>query len=48
VDERRTDRRAFLKQMTALAAAVAGARPAVAGEAQGRSGMKTSYDPMKG
>src|SRR2546426_2464566 len=33
--------------MTAFAAAVTGARPALAGagEAQGRSGMKTSYDP---
>ena len=47
MDERGTDRRDFLKQMTAFAAAVTGARPALAGagEAQGRSGMKTSYDP---
>jgi acetyl esterase/lipase len=43
----RTDRRDFLKHMTALAAVgmpiVAGVRPALA--TQGRSGMKTSYDP---
>src|SRR5207247_8629060 len=47
MDERRADRRDFLRQMTAFAAAVTGARPALAraGEAQGRSGMKTSYDP---
>jgi acetyl esterase len=40
-------RRDFLKQVAALGAAgvVAGLVPARAGEAQGRSGMKTSYDP---
>jgi acetyl esterase len=47
MDAHRTDRRGFLKQMTALAAAgmpiVVGARPVLA--TQGRSGMKTSYDP---
>jgi len=44
--QRRTDRRNFLKQMTAFAAA-AGVRPALprAGETQGRPGMKTPYDP---
>src|SRR6266850_5193337 len=42
MDEHRTDRRQFLKQMTAL---VAAGLPIVAGEAQGRSAMKTSYDP---
>jgi acetyl esterase len=47
VDERRSDRRDFLKQLTAWAAALAGARPALAGagEAPGRPGMKTTYDP---
>ena len=42
MDERRTDRRDFLRQMTVLGAA---ALPIVAGAAQGRAGMKTSYDP---
>ncbi len=47
MDERRSDRRDFLKQLTAWAAALAGARPALAGagEAPGRPGMKTTYDP---
>ena len=49
MDERRTERRDFLKRVTAVGAAgiVAGLRSRVAraGEAQGRSGMKTSYDP---
>ena len=49
MDEHRTERRDFLKQVTAVGAAgvVAGLQPRVAraGEAQGRSGMKTSYDP---
>ena len=49
MDEHAAERRDFLKQLTALGAAgvVAGLRPglAQAAEAQGRSGMKTSYDP---
>ena len=46
--ERGSDRRDFLKGMTALGAAgVAGLRPGrvQAGQTGGRSGMKTSYDP---
>ncbi|HEY2994970.1 MAG TPA: alpha/beta hydrolase [Methylomirabilota bacterium] len=42
MDAHGTDRREFLKQMTVLAAA---GLPSVAAEAQGRSVMKTSYDP---
>src|SRR6058998_3524360 len=42
MDEERTHRREFLKQLTAL---VAVGSPIAAGEAQGRSAMKTSYDP---
>src|SRR6266536_3289949 len=50
MDAHHADRRDVLKQMTALAAAmpiVASLRPvfARAGEAQGRSAVKTSYDP---
>ena len=51
MDEHRTERRDFLKQMTALGAAgvpiVAGLRPglAQAGEAPEKSGMKAAYDP---
>ena len=51
MDEHRTERRDFLKQMTALGAAVvpivAGLRPhlAQAGEAPGESKMKGIYDP---
>src|SRR6266545_3163012 len=50
MDAHHADRRDFLKQMTALAAAmpiVASLRPvfARAGEAQGRSAVKTSYAP---
>lgn len=46
MDAYRTERRSFLKQMTTLAT-VAGLPPVLAGksEAQGRSGMKMSYDP---
>ena len=46
MDAHRTERRSFLKQMTALAMA-AGLPPLLTGksEAQGRSGMKMSYDP---
>ena len=46
MDAHRTGRRSFLKQMAALATA-AGLPPILAGtsEAQGRSGMKMSYDP---
>jgi acetyl esterase len=45
--EHDAERRDFLKQVTALGAAgvVAGLVPTRAGEAQGRSPMKTSYDP---
>ncbi len=50
MDEHDAERRDFLKQVTALGAAgvVAGLRPSLAraGEAQGRSGMKTAYDPV--
>ena len=49
MDEHAAERRDFLKQVTALGAVggVAGLRPGLAraAEAQGRSGMKTSYDP---
>ena len=51
MDEHRTERRDFLKRMTALGAAVvpmvAGvrARLARAGQAQGESGMNAAYDP---
>lgn len=51
MDEHSTERRDFLKQMTALGAAgvpiVAGLRPglAQAGEAPEKSGPKTAYDP---
>jgi acetyl esterase len=51
MDEHRTERRDFLKQMTALGAVgvsiVASLRPglAQAGEAAGGSGMKATYDP---
>jgi len=51
MDEHRTERRDFLKQMTGLGAAgvplVAGVRPRIAqaGEKRGGSGMKTAYDP---
>jgi acetyl esterase len=49
MDEHAAERRDFLKRVTALGAAgvVAGLRPGLAqvAEAQGRSGMKTSYDP---
>ena len=46
MDAHRAERRRFLKQMTVLATA-AGLPPLLAGKsaAQGRSGMKTSYDP---
>jgi acetyl esterase len=46
MDAHRAERRSFLKQMTVLATA-AGLPGLLAGksEAQGRSGMKTSYDP---
>jgi len=46
MDAHRTGRRSFLKQLAALATA-AGLPPILAGtsEAQGRSGMKMSYDP---
>ena len=51
MDEHRTERRDFLKRMTALGAAgvpiVAGLRSALAqvGQAPGGSGMKAAYDP---
>ena len=51
MDEHRTERRDFLKQMTALGAAgvpvLAGLRPglAQAGETPGKSGPKTAYNP---
>jgi len=51
MDEHRTERRDFLKQMTALGAAgvpiVAGLRPGLdqAGEASEKSGMKAAYNP---
>jgi acetyl esterase len=49
MDEHAAERRAFLKQMTALGAAgiVAGRRPglAQATDTPGRGGMKTPYDP---
>src|SRR5499433_2763812 len=46
MDAHRAERRRFLKQMTVLATA-AGLPPLLAGKsaAQGRSGMKTSFDP---
>jgi len=46
MDAHRAERRRFLKQMTVLATA-AGLPPLLTGKsaAQGRSGMKTSYDP---
>ena len=46
MDAHSTERRRFLKQMTVLATA-AGLPPLFAGKsaAQGRAGMKTSYDP---
>jgi acetyl esterase len=46
MDAHHTERRSFLKQMTALATA-AGSPPILVGKswAQGRSGMKMSYDP---
>ena len=42
MDAERTHRREFLKQLTAL---IAVGSPIAAGEAQGRSAMKTSYEP---
>ena len=48
MDAHSTGRRRFLKQLTVIATA-AGLPPLLSGKsvAQGRAGMKTSYDPRR-